>query len=1173
MKKFKFKEAIEQYEACINLLHEGSYLAKDALAKIKYARSKEREFYKQLKAKNLSEANQRRMREILLEANALFLEKKYKQAIELFEIAVNHLPVEANVYFSYGLASLALGKKEKAKRAFLKALALDPRNKNVLFRLVEVFFKEENYAPIQALVNREIGLLKADLSRFQESAQKFLRKGLYDGEALEKEKISRVKQQLGHLFFINGKVFFKMKKDHKAIKALKTSIMYRPMHIDTRILLGRSLERKKMLLSSSFAFEKVLTILRSAYKAQIRKGNELLEQGENEALVALGVETAKQKEKMGIVYYLLGRSLYKRGLTRQAITMLKNSSEFNPDFVDSSFYLSQLLAREGEISSAIDITRNILRGAKPGTETARLAVDNLKILLNLSVEKALKKRGIFSYKKKDDDVRQPPVALKDYPSEINTRKLERRLSPVVEKLKRAQILHKKGKLEKARELYLNILEMDGSTLEAFKGLADISFNKKDFKKELFYLEKAIALVPSDFETRLNYSYCLLNNNKDLEKALRISKNLVSDKAKNPDALHTYGWALFKNGFIDESISAFQQTLLFVPEYAIAKFNLATAYYLNGELSLAASFFKQLLGKSGFEKKSRIFLALIALKKKDSAAAIEHFGKAKELVKNKPVLSKYLEKVIKKIETAKKLGKQPDTIELERPSDAEKWVKKAENYYGQGIYPRAVDTLQFALKKDPKSFTALKLMGRIYFNEKFYKKAIHYWLAAVAVNSQAYELFMGLGKCFYKIKKYPEAFEFFSRAYALEQLDPETSYYLGLIKIELKDQQAAEKFLRQSLKLNSNYGKTHLMLGVLLMKRGKLVDARNEFLKARAAHQSSNNVRALAWQKILEVEATLYREKKGPFKKAFNYVDELMLKQKEEALPDLKAIDSRFTASPTRKIFRAEKVEGDRIENEIKRYHKLEGLKIREPSYIFKGKKAKKKKKKDKLFIRKKDPADAGVLLGNKKALEGRLEAALKIYNKAQNLSNRNTELFFNRGFVQTNLLKYSSAFNSFQKILEQKGNEGLGFNALGILLWLSGDGSRALRTWRTAAKYRINIEKPNILLDYSQAWSNLLDVNPVDPDALLNLAMVQLFRGESGKANANLEKILKFDPYRNDVKFYAGMAKIISFLSNRDFFLLNRAKAQYNEILDLDPGFPQVKKLLFIIADLKAQSM
>jgi len=98
------------------------------------------------------------------------------------------------------------------------------------------------------------------------------------------------------------------------------------------------------------------------------------------------------------------------------------------------------------------------------------------------------------------------------------------------------------------------LEGENKELNAdmYAMLADVYHNNKNYAASDSCFDKSLALIPDNASTLNNYAYYLSLRNKDLDKALKMSKKSLELRPDEKSFLDTYGWILYKQGKYSEA---------------------------------------------------------------------------------------------------------------------------------------------------------------------------------------------------------------------------------------------------------------------------------------------------------------------------------------------------------------------------------------------------------------------------------------------------------------------------------------------------------------------------------------------------------------------------------------------------------------------------------------------
>ena len=159
-----------------------------------------------------------------------------------------------------------------------------------------------------------------------------------------------------------------------------------------------------------------------------------------------------------------------------------------------------------------------------------------------------------------------------------------------------------GEYDKAAESLLQEIEWcQGNTkkqLELYNWLGEVYFKAERKQKSYAVYEKALKLSPDYVPVLNNYAYFLSLSNKNLKKALEMSRKTVEAEPDNPTYLDTYGWILYLLGRLEEAREQFNHAKLYGGnDEAVILDHFATVLYDLGEYRLAFTYWEKALKKN------------------------------------------------------------------------------------------------------------------------------------------------------------------------------------------------------------------------------------------------------------------------------------------------------------------------------------------------------------------------------------------------------------------------------------------------------------------------------------------------------------------------------------------------------------------------------------------------
>ena len=215
-------------------------------------------------------------------------------------------------------------------------------------------------------------------------------------------------------------------------------------------------------------------------------------------------------------------------------------------------------------------------------------------------------------------------------------------------------------------------------------LGNAWLEKGDWKKAGQAYSRALALDPSFAGASYNLARALTESG-DYDQALRALDALAKRDPKNIKILSSQAYALYKKGDTKAALAAYRKVLALDDSSPDAVYNAALLELASGEASVAIADLRRLTEAKPNDGQAFLLLGR-AIDKSSGGKANEDSDAA--------ALDAY--------EKAKKLGK----------IDADALVRMAALYEKDKRYPEAMDSLEAALKLDPKRAAASFTLARL-----------------------------------------------------------------------------------------------------------------------------------------------------------------------------------------------------------------------------------------------------------------------------------------------------------------------------------------------------------------------------------------------------------------------------------------------------------------------------
>ncbi len=177
------------------------------------------------------------------------------------------------------------------------------------------------------------------------------------------------------------------------------------------------------------------------------------------------------------------------------------------------------------------------------------------------------------------------------------------------------------------------------------------------------------------------------------------------------------------------------------------------------------------------------------------------------------------------------------IELD-PKDAETCYNRGLVYYEQKQFQKAIADYTKAIELDPKFSEAYNDRGNVYSDLKKYQKAIEDYNRAINLNLEYADAYNSLGFVYFKQQEFQKAIENFTKSIELDPKEElgysnrgESYYEFGKEENTNKYLKKSKRDLEEAIRLNSEFGEAHNLLGIISAELGDTKEAGDCFEKA------------------------------------------------------------------------------------------------------------------------------------------------------------------------------------------------------------------------------------------------------------------------------------------------------------------------------------------------------
>lgn len=335
-------------------------------------------------------------------------------------------------------------------------------------------------------------------------------------------------------------------------------------------------------------------------------------------------------------------------------------------------------------------------------------------------------------------------------------------------------LHRGGRLEEARALYLAILEAEPDRHDCLQ-LLGVTYSQSDeHERAVGFIDRAIERCPDNANYHSNRAVALQRLGRQ-EAALAGFETALSLQANHPAATIGRGNALLELGRWEDAAASYRVALAGRPDHAEALGNLGVALKALGQADAALAAFEQAIALkpehadawsnrgAALNEGDRLEPALASL---DRALALQPdhvdaaFNSAVALQKGRHLGAALV---------AYELG-----LAL-RPDHAEAWLNRSAALLGLRRFDEALRSSERARLLQPESAEAFANRGNILLELWQPEAAVAAYVVAIMLKPDFVEAYVNLGMALQDLKGLALAVRYFSRA---DRLAPEHEFLPG-----------------------------------------------------------------------------------------------------------------------------------------------------------------------------------------------------------------------------------------------------------------------------------------------------------------------------------------------------------------------------------------------------------
>jgi len=467
---------------------------------------------------------------VLIDAEKQFILENFAKALDGFTMVLEMNTESAAINFKVAQVLSKIGENQKAIPYGLKAITLDPENKYYRLSLARIYQSAGFYIESAKAYEQLLELCPSEENALYELAalhrltggveEMFAVFDKIENELGVKEEIVREKQRI---YLKEGKVDDVIREYKKLIAAYPEESSYR-IELIGFLIQNRRLEEASGELANYQLSEPVssrVTLLKS--EIEWMRGNH-----ENSLALlkeAFGSITIDFESKFQILSNYFLASVSQQDRTRLTKITLSLAEEY-PDEYKAQVFAADMLYGNGEKQQSLGYY----------LKAVRLKPANFSVWQNiLNIEGALNQT--------DSMIVHSEKALEYFPNQALLYYYAGTGFLIKKEYKKAVTMLDTGKKYTVDPTLLTVFY--GQLGDAYNGLKD---NERSYEA----YDNALLNDSENDHVLNNYSYFLSLAGRDLDKALRMSTQLVGQHPDNATYLDTHGWVLYVRGDFKES---------------------------------------------------------------------------------------------------------------------------------------------------------------------------------------------------------------------------------------------------------------------------------------------------------------------------------------------------------------------------------------------------------------------------------------------------------------------------------------------------------------------------------------------------------------------------------------------------------------------------------------------
>jgi tetratricopeptide (TPR) repeat protein len=317
--------------------------------------------------------------------------------------------------------------------------------------------------------------------------------------------------------------------------------------------------------------------------------------------------------------------------------------------------------------------------------------------------------------------------------------------------------------------------------------------------------------------------------RKFEAAIQALNKELEESPNNPKALNLLGIALTEMGQREKANAKFREALQLDPHFHAARKNLAINEFHFGHFAKSEKDLEGVLKDAPGDEVANVYLAEIEFQRKDCAAALKHYGKARAVLVRNPVWILHKGECL--LASDHNL-EQAQVVWRSLPSDDGEDRFQAGLLLGKaGAYPAAAQFFRSAREKYNDPYIAVYNELLMLNEAGEWAKSIKVFQELPAERYRRAELYNLVSEAYVKTGQIQEAYDALRKATQMEPGAEDNYVDLAALCLEYEEFTLGMDILNIGVHYVPNSYRLYVQRGVMLVMKGSMAEAERDFQTA------------------------------------------------------------------------------------------------------------------------------------------------------------------------------------------------------------------------------------------------------------------------------------------------------------------------------------------------------